>query len=38
MKVSKPYGVAPKSLSERNNLKEGGALLQGRVLHIPQEL
>lgn len=35
--VSKTYGITPKALSERNNLKEGQALLQGRVLHIPQE-
>lgn len=37
-KVSKAYGITPKSLSERNNLKEGEALLQGRVLYIPREL
>jgi N-acetylmuramoyl-L-alanine amidase len=36
-KVSKAYGVTPEQLSERNNLKEGEALPQGRVLHIPRE-
>jgi LysM repeat protein len=36
-KIAKVYGVTPERLSERNNLKEGQALLRGRVLLIPRE-
>jgi LysM repeat protein len=36
-KIAKVYGVTPEQLSERNNLKEGQALPQGRVLRIPLE-
>jgi membrane-bound lytic murein transglycosylase D len=36
-KIAKVYGVTPEQLSERNNLKEGQALSQGRVLLIPLE-